>query len=189
MNIEVKNLKANEWITTDDKGRMHFIKADAKSIEMADILNKENELELLKENKEEVLETINGINKSMRQNKRLSISALLVFIMLIGAFTTILEPFSVWTAGNIFSLVAWLGSLTFIEGYIFHCHKRDKKELTICEETLKKIKERKPELEKEIENLKEKYNFREEVIEVNYFEDLRYENREEKGLVRTKIRK
>ena len=184
MNIEVKNLKADEWITTDDEGRMHFIKADAESIEMADILNKENELELLKENKEEVLETINEINKSMRQNKRLSISALLVFIMLIGAFTTILEPFSVWTAGNIFSLIAWHGGLIFIEGYIFRCHKSDKKELTICEETLKKIKERKPELEKEIENLKEKYNFREEVTEGNYFEDLRHENTKEKVLVR-----
>ncbi len=189
MNVEFKNIKDNEWITTNEEGRMRFVKAQAESTEMADILNKEDELEILEETKEELLESIDKINKFMRQNKRLSISVLLVFIMTLGVFTPIFKPFSWDNAEMILSLLVWALGLGFTESCIFCKHKYEKEELTIYEERLQEIKERKPELEKEIAKLKEKYNFREEEKEVNYFENLSYENREERRLVRARTRK
>ena len=51
MNVEFKNIKDDEWITTNEEGRMRFIKANAGNTEMVDILNKEDELEILEETK------------------------------------------------------------------------------------------------------------------------------------------
>ncbi len=189
MNIELKNIKDNEWAITNEEGEMRFVKAQAESTEMADILNKEDELELLEETKEEVLENIDKINKSLKQDKGISIFALLFFLMTLGASIPIFIPFNGRIWEMILSLAVWLGGLTFVEGTIFRCHKHGKEDLSLCEERLQEIKEKEPELEKEIKKLKEKHNFKEETKEVIYLDNLRYENTEEKNLVRTRVRK
>ena len=82
--------------------------------------------------------------------------------------------------------------LTFfaaVGGAILFKHKSDKKLMAIWEERLQKINEKEPELEKEIEKLKEKYNFKEEVKGLNYLEYLSYKNNQEKRLVRTRTKK
>ncbi len=186
MNVEFKNLKDNEWITTDDEGRMRFVKTDAQTEEMEDILNKEDVLELLRYNKERVLEDIDKTRDSLKENKKLSISTLIVISIAIGGLFIINNGYS---ALMIPSLFTGLGFLGILEGIVLLKHKGDKKLMAICEERLQEIKEEEPALEKEIAELKEKHNFIEEAKELNYFENLSYENTEEKRLVRTRTRK
>lgn len=186
MNVEFKNLKDNEWITTDDEGRMRFIKFDAQTEEMEDILSKEDVLELLRYNKERVLEDIDKTKDSLKENKKSSLLVLVTITVAIGGLFIINHGYS---ATMIPSLFTGLGFLGMSEGFILYKHKGDKKLMTICEEALQEINEKEPKLKKEIEKLKEKYNFREEAKEVNYFENLSYENTEEKRLIRTRNRK
>ena len=188
MNVELKNINDNEWAITNEDGEMRFVKANAESTEMVDILNKEDELEILVETKEEVLENIDKINKFMRQNKRLSIVVLIFFGFLLGTYIPIIKPFSWDNAEMILSLLVWALGLGFTESCIFCKHKCEKEDLSLCKKTLQEIKERKPELEKEIEKLKEKHNFKEEEKEVIYLDNLSYENTEGKRLVRTRTK-
>lgn len=194
MNVEVKNLKDDEWIITDDEGRMHFIKTDAQTEEMKDILNKENILKLLRYDKVRVLNDIDETKHSMKENKLLSIFAFLGITLTLGIILIVKHGFN---GTMIPSFVTGFVFLGMLEGIILYKHKNDKKIMRTCEEYLQEINEKEPDLEKEIAKLKEKYNFREEVKEknteevskVNDFENLKYENREEKDLVRTRIRK
>ena len=197
MNIEIRNLKDDEWITTDDKGRIHFIKTNAQTEEMKDILNKENVLKLLQYDKVRVLNDIDETKHSMKENKLLSIFAFLGITLTLGIILIVKHGFNGTMIPSFVTGFGFLGMcagvlMSYIVGYF-----KDKKFMRTCEEYLQEINEKEPDLEKEIAKLKEKYNFREEVKEknteevskVNDFENLKYENREEKDLVRTRIRK
>lgn len=186
MNVEFKNLKDDEWITTNEEGRMRFVKTDTQTEELGDILNKEDKLELLQKVKNDVLENIERTSRSMRDDKYISIFA---FLGLLLATIIVLIVHHGFSALAIPSLGTGLTFFAIVQGVILYKHKNDKKFMKICEKYLQEINEEEPELEQEIEKLKEKYNFREEAKEVNYFEDLSYENREEKRLVRTRTKK
>ena len=186
MNVEFKNLKDNEWITTDDKGRMRFIKSDAQTEEMEDILSKEDVLELLRYNKERVLEDIDKTKDSMKFSKSMSRIALVTLIIAIGLSLIINKGFDSFIIPPLITGGLFVGGLETVSLYVY---KQGKKQMTIYEEALQEINEKEPELEKEIAELKEKHNFIEEAKELNYFENLSYENTEEKRLVRTRTRK
>lgn len=94
-----------------------------------------------------------------------------------------------FSASMIPSLVTGIGSLGILESIILIKNNSDKKVMKICKESLQKINEKKPELEKEIEKLKERHNFKEEVKELNYLGYLTYTNNQDNVLVRKRIKK
>ena len=120
MNVEVKNLKDDEWIITDDEGRMHFIKTDAQTEEMKDILNKENVLKLLQYDKVRVLNDIDETKHSMKENKLLSIFAFLGITLTLGIILIVKHGFN---GTMIPSFVTGFVFLGMLEGIILYKHK------------------------------------------------------------------
>ncbi len=185
MNVEFKNIKDNEWITTNEEGKIRFVKTDAQTEELGDILSKEDKLELLQKNKNDILEGIERTNGSMKFGKSLNRATLISLIIIIGLSLIINQGFS-----PLITLPLIMGGLfaAGLETIILYVYKQNKKLMAIYEEELQEINEKEPELEKEIEKLKEKHNFKEEAKEAIYLNNLRYENTEEKRLIRTRTK-
>lgn len=195
MNVEFKNLKNNEWVITNDKGEMRLIKINDISLEeIKNIFLKENELESLVKEKDNLLQTIDKINNAsiVAKKRNQFFKFLISFIGFVDLISLFLLGFSLDKIIIVLgaSVIPIVFSIVFkLEALDSFGTKKIREELkNDSEESLTELKEREQKLVEEINMLKERYNFKEERKDVNYLEDTRYENKEEKSLVRNRVR-
>lgn len=176
MNIGFYQNNPNQWVATDESGKVRFIKTnDISDEELKNILLKEDELELLINEKDNLLKEIDKINKfdieAQKENRFFKLLIVLTavvcfdFLFLMG-FNLINVVIMLMASIIPVSLCAAF-KLRILED--FGTKKGRAKEKNENEERLAKLIEREPKLVEEINNLKKKYHFEEENKKVTYF--------------------
>lgn len=169
MNKSVYQNNPNEWIVTNETGEIRLIKTnDISDGEIKNILFKEDELETLMNEKNDLMQKIAKINKddkaAKKDNYLFLVFVALTIIMFLGlSFLKGFNPADEFMICVALVIPASLCAMFKADSIDTYGTKKIRKELINgYEKTLAKLKEREPKLIDEINMLKEKYHFIEE---------------------------